>query len=152
MALQKCRAEVRNKFVAHATEADAARISKLVADAHDAAAFLGESIVQAQLTPEGRYGEHARASVAEALTLLVFACFTHAPAVHKPPTISHPRPEPKPRSPARAAMKIQSSPAVEARKVEVRGGREAAEEASMGASGGERGQGGQCSKPSCGCA
>jgi len=56
-ALTKSRAEVRKQFRANAGEADAARAARLVADAHDAAAFLKESIVQAKLNKSGRYGE-----------------------------------------------------------------------------------------------
>ena len=57
VALAKSRAAVREQFRAHARERDAAKIARLVADAHDAANFLRESIVQAKLNKDGsRYG------------------------------------------------------------------------------------------------
>lgn len=57
VALSKSRAAVRDQFRANARERDAAKIARLVADAHDAASFLRESIVQAKLSKDGaRYG------------------------------------------------------------------------------------------------
>jgi hypothetical protein len=54
-ALRTCRAEARKHFRANAGVRDAAKAAALVADALDAAQFLRESVVQARLTPEGRY-------------------------------------------------------------------------------------------------
>lgn len=54
-ALQKCRVEARKQFRANGGERDAARVSKLVADALDAANFIRESVVQAKLNEQGQY-------------------------------------------------------------------------------------------------
>ena len=55
-ALTASRAEARRVFRANAGERDAERLRKLIADAHDAAAFLEESVVQARLnTTSGVY-------------------------------------------------------------------------------------------------
>jgi complex III assembly factor LYRM7 len=54
-ALRTCRAEARKQYRAHASERDGARIERLVADAQDAAQFLRESVVQAQLNEQGNY-------------------------------------------------------------------------------------------------
>ena len=54
-ALRTCREEARKHFRANAGVRDAAKAAALVADALDAAKFLRESVVQARLTPEGRY-------------------------------------------------------------------------------------------------
>jgi complex III assembly factor LYRM7 len=54
-ALRTCRAEARKQFRAHASERDGARIARLVEDARDAAHFLRESVVQAQLNAQGNY-------------------------------------------------------------------------------------------------
>ena len=62
VALSKSRAAVRDQFRANARERDATKIARLVADAHDAASFLRESIVQAKLSTDGaRYGACGRA-------------------------------------------------------------------------------------------
>lgn len=55
-ALAASRAEARKVFRANAGVTDAERIRKLVADAHDAAGFLEESVVQARLNDRGVYG------------------------------------------------------------------------------------------------
>jgi uncharacterized membrane protein YgcG len=54
-ALRTCRLEARRHFRANAGVTDAAKAATLVADAFDAARFLRESVVQARLTPAGRY-------------------------------------------------------------------------------------------------
>ena len=54
-ALQRCRAEARKQFRANAGERDSARIARMVEDALDAANFLRESVVQAQLNAQGNY-------------------------------------------------------------------------------------------------
>ena len=54
-ALRTCRAEARKQYLAHAGERDGARVARLVADAHDAAQFLRDSVVQAQLNDQGNY-------------------------------------------------------------------------------------------------
>ena len=66
-ALATSRAEVRRHFLLHEREADAAAVARLVADAHDAANFLRESIVQARLNTRGRYGAAPRAARRRAL-------------------------------------------------------------------------------------
>jgi complex III assembly factor LYRM7 len=55
LALRKCRAEARAQFRANAGERDSGRIARMVADALDAAQFLRESVVQAQLNAQGNY-------------------------------------------------------------------------------------------------
>ena len=55
-ALSASRAEIRKRFHENERVSDAAVITRLVAEAHDAAAFLRESIVQARLNSAGRYG------------------------------------------------------------------------------------------------
>ena len=70
-ALSASRAEIRKQFRANAGVVDANKISKMVADAHDAAAFLKESILQARLNKEGHYGKCSVCVCARRIFVLV---------------------------------------------------------------------------------
>jgi complex III assembly factor LYRM7 len=48
-------AAIREQFRAHPTVSDAAELDKLVAEAHEAAKFLEENVVQAALNERGNY-------------------------------------------------------------------------------------------------
>ncbi len=67
-AVARCRTEAVAQFRRHAREGDPARIATLVADAHDAAAFLRASIVQARMNEAGRYEMKLRPEMGEAGT------------------------------------------------------------------------------------
>lgn len=154
-ALVASRAEIRKHYRANADVVDAAKISQLIASAHDAAAFLKESIVQARLTKEGRYGEGKREERFDFfrgkeridwIRVNVLVGGKRCTLRHVDLLTLSPSPSPPPRPPA--AMKVGGGPGPATTKtVEVTDAAAASASANKADSGG-----GGCSKPACGCA